>query len=100
MSEQINSTGSCFCGCGADTGYGRYFAQGHDKLAEAALVAVRYDGSVVNLLRAHGYGSGASVVRDAVDAGVWKTCPYAGCRYAGALPSVRRHLNRFHHKDS
>lgn len=99
MLEKTNSQEKCFCGCKADVGYGRHFAQGHDKLAEAALIAVRYGGSVVSLLRAHGYGPDAPVVRDAVSMGVWHSCPHEGCRYAGAPVSVRRHLSRFHPAD-
>ncbi|AUG80511.1 hypothetical protein CFP65_5829 [Kitasatospora sp. MMS16-BH015] len=32
-------TGACWCGCGAALGAGSFFAQGHDKVAEAALLA-------------------------------------------------------------
>ena len=31
-------TGKCWCGCGKDVGLGKFFAAGHDKIAEAALM--------------------------------------------------------------
>ncbi|MFD4866204.1 hypothetical protein [Streptomyces sp. NPDC058412] len=39
-------TGKCWCGCGKDVGLGKFFAVGHDKIAEAALMALNYDGPV------------------------------------------------------
>lgn len=60
-------TGTCWCGCGTETGIGAFFARGHDKVAEAALLAVDYGGSVAQLLHANGYGPGHSVTAKAVD---------------------------------
>jgi len=54
---RLMPTGECWCGCGEATSIGAYFAAGHDKRAEAAIVKVVY-GSVPELLIAHGYGPG------------------------------------------
>lgn len=48
-------TGECWCGCGHEAKRGAFFAPGHDKRAEAAVVKVVY-GSVPQLLLAHGFG--------------------------------------------
>jgi hypothetical protein len=87
-------TGNCWCGCGKDTAIGSFFSQGHDKVAEAALIALEYHGQVAQLLHAHGYGPGRPVVREATDQGVWRSCPY--CWYGGARTSVRSHLQKQH----
>lgn len=50
-------TGECWCGCDAEAKRGAFFAPGHDKRAEAAIVKVVY-GSVPQLLLAHGFGPG------------------------------------------
>ncbi len=90
-------TGKCWCGCEQDTGRGAFFVQGHDKRAEAALVAIDYHGSVAELLHRHGYGPGRPIIRDAVSQGVWSGCPY--CGYAGTAASVRSHLQQEHPVD-
>ena len=41
-------TGDCWCGCGAETTAGNFFAPGHDKFAEAAVINLRY-GSVAGV---------------------------------------------------
>src|SRR2546423_13126919 len=51
-------TGTCWCECGKQTGIGSFFARGHDKIAEAALTAAEFGGSVPQLLHRHGYGPG------------------------------------------
>lgn len=84
-------TGTCWCGCGTEVAIGSFFARGHDKVAEAALLAVEYGSSVPQLLHANGYGPGHSVTAAAVDAGAWEKCP-KGCGYVGAPASVRNHL--------
>ena len=90
-------TGSCWCGCGEEVALGAFFARGHDKVAEAALLAARYDGSVAQLLRGHGYDADHSVTADAVRSGIWERCPHAGCTYAGAPASVRNHRTKAAH---
>lgn len=76
---------------------GAFFARGHDKVAEAALLAARYDGSVAQLLRGHGYDADHSVTADAVRSGVWERCSHSGCNYAGAPASVRNHSAKAGH---
>ncbi|HEX5568573.1 MAG TPA: hypothetical protein VFY14_16890 [Streptomyces sp.] len=91
--------GFCWCGCGREVALGKFFAQGHDKTAEAALIAVRYDGSVPRILTEHGFGPDKSVTAAAVETGAWETCPH-GCGYVGAPASIRNHTNRHHRKEN
>jgi hypothetical protein len=81
-------TGNCWCGCGKEVGLGKFFAQGHDKTAESALIALKYEGSVPHFLHAHGYGPQHSVTGAAVEQAGWQECV---CGYRGAPLSVRRH---------
>ena len=90
-------TGKCFCGCGTDVAIGSFFARGHDKVAEAALMAVEYGGSVAQMLHAKGFGPSHSVTHKAVEEGLWQKCP-RGCDYVGAPASITNHVNR-HHKE-
>ncbi|WP_420032192.1 hypothetical protein ACN2WE_04860 [Streptomyces sp. cg28] len=92
--DRLLPTGSCWCGCGATTGIGSFFARGHDKTAEAALLAVRFDSSVARLLHHHGFGPKASVLAAAVREGGWEEC--RDCEYAGAPASVRNHARKYH----
>jgi hypothetical protein len=50
-------SGECWCGCGMDAKRGAFFASGHDKRGEAAIVKVIY-GSVPQFMLAHGFGPG------------------------------------------
>jgi hypothetical protein len=86
-------TGTCWCGCGTEVGIGSFFARGHDKVAEAALLAAEYGSSVPQLLHKHGYGPGHSVTHAAIDKSDWKTCP-RGCGFTGAPASIRNHLKK------
>lgn len=90
-------TGTCWCGCGIETGIGSFFAKGHDKVAEAALLAVQYGGAVAQLLHHHGYGPHKSVTDDAVRNGSWERCPEADCCYCGTSTSVRTHRRAAEH---
>jgi hypothetical protein len=92
--ERLIPTGKCFCGCGATVGLGSFFARGHDKTAEAALLAVRYESSVARLLEHHGFGPDNSVLDAAVEEGGWEVCET--CEYAGAPASVRNHVRKYH----
>ncbi|MFH9765224.1 hypothetical protein ACH4N4_30175 [Streptomyces microflavus] len=94
--QRLLPTGSCFCGCGNTTAIGSFFSRGHDKTAEAALLAVRYDSSVARLLDHHGFGPNESVLDAAVADGGWKICE--SCGYAGAPASVRNHTRKYHEK--
>lgn len=48
-------TGECWCGCGTETPVGSFFAAGHDKVAEAAVILLEY-GGVAEFLIHHGFG--------------------------------------------
>jgi hypothetical protein len=98
VSERLLPNGFCWCGCGREIGIGRFFAQGHDKVAEAALMAVRYEASVPRLLAEHGFGPGKSVTEAAVATGAWEECP-RGCGYTGAPASIRNHISKHHKED-
>ncbi|MER7914776.1 MULTISPECIES: hypothetical protein [unclassified Streptomyces] len=88
-------TGRCWCGCGLATGPGAYFRQGHDKIAEAAVLVTRYGNSVVRLLAHHGFNSDISVVDEAEAQGIWEVCP--DCEYRGAPKSVANHRKKAGH---
>jgi hypothetical protein len=94
--QRLLPTGTCWCGCGSTTSIGSFFARGHDKVAEAALLAVRFDSSVARLLHHHGFGPAKSVLEAAVEEGGWEECPY--CEYAGAPLSIRNHIRKTHEK--
>lgn len=97
--ERLLPNGFCWCGCGREVGLGRFFAAGHDKIAEAALMAVSYEASVPRLLAEHGYGPGNSVTEAAVTEGTWERCP-RGCGYTGAPASIRNHLAKHNAKEN
>lgn len=87
-------TGTCWCGCGKEVGLGKFFTQGHDKIAEAAYMAVHHEASVARLLAEHGYGPDHSVTQAAVDSGTWERCDT--CGYPGAPASVANHKRKYH----
>ncbi|MCZ1013920.1 hypothetical protein [Streptomyces noursei] len=86
-------TGTCWCGCGKEIGLGSFFSRGHDKVAEAALVAVKYGGSIPQMLHANGFGPSRSVTDEAVANTDWERCH---CGYVGASASVRNHTRKYH----
>lgn len=90
----LTATGTCWCGCSTRAGTGSFFAPGHDKVAEAALLAAEYGSSVAQLLHGHGYGPGHSVTTRAVTVGAWAECP--SCAYVGAPASIRNHGRKAH----
>lgn len=53
--KRLIPSGTCWCGCGEMTRVGAFFAPGHDKRAEAAVVKTVY-GSVPHFLIEHGFG--------------------------------------------
>ena len=55
MAKRLIPTGTCWCGCGEETSIGSFFLPGHDKVAESAVIAVRY-GGVAQFLEHHGFG--------------------------------------------
>ncbi|MFJ6784771.1 hypothetical protein [Streptomyces yangpuensis] len=98
--ERLIPTGTCWCGCGREIGLGKFFASGHDKTAEAAYMAVHYEGSVARLLADTGFGPGGreTIQEAALDRGGWDLCP-RGCGYAGAPNSVTSHVRKYHQKE-
>ncbi len=44
--DRLPMTDTCWCGCARDTRRGSFFVQGHDKIAEAALLALDHGDSV------------------------------------------------------
>jgi hypothetical protein len=90
---RLMPTGTCYCGCGGATTVGAFFLPGHDKRAEAAVLAARYGNQVVRLLAAHGFGPDRSVVDAAVADGGWTACPGCGT-YKGAPASIAAHQRR------
>ncbi|OUC98937.1 hypothetical protein CA984_05070 [Streptosporangium minutum] len=67
-------------------------------MAEAALLAAEYGGSVPQLLHKHGYGPGRPVTNEAVQSGAWSRCGYGGCNYAGTPESLRNHQGKTGHR--
>ena len=59
-------TGDCWCGCGIETPIGSFFASGHDKVAESAVILMEY-GSVPGFLVSHGFGANGRNARDELD---------------------------------
>lgn len=57
MTNRPQPTGTCWCGCGGETGPGSFVIPNHDRIAEAKVVRSEY-GSIAGLLAAHGYGPG------------------------------------------
>ncbi|GHA53250.1 hypothetical protein PV415_02735 [Streptomyces sp. ME03-5684b] len=90
----LTPTGTCWCGCAKKVGAGSFFAPGHNKVAEAALLAVEYGSSVAQLLHGHGYSPGHSVSARAVSEGVWAKCP--AYDYVGAPASINNHRKKIH----
>lgn len=95
-------TGNCWCGCRREVGLGKFFAQGHDKIAESALIALNYEGSVPHFLHAHGYGPQRSVTGHAVDTAGWEECGECDTEpgYRGAKASVAKHKRIYHPKET
>jgi hypothetical protein len=94
---RLMPTGTCWCGCGTQVGLGSFFSQGHDKIAEAALLAARYDNSVARLIAHHGFGPDNGVREAAVENGNWERCPGTECNYLGAPASIRVHRKKAQH---
>jgi hypothetical protein len=53
--QKLLPTGTCWCKCGTETKRGSFFAAGHDKRAESAVIVDEY-GDVAAFLVEHGYG--------------------------------------------
>jgi len=64
--ERLLPTGECWCGCGGTTSIGSFFLAGHDKVAESAVILLRY-GGVPEFLQHHGFGPGGRNAREDLD---------------------------------
>lgn len=89
-------TGNSWYGCREEVALDAFFARGHDKVAEAALLTDRYNSSVAERLCVHEYDADHSVNVDAVKSSVWGRCPNSGRNYSGAPTSVRNHCTAPH----
>jgi hypothetical protein len=63
--KRLIPTGKRWCGCGQEVSLGTFFAGGHDKVAESAVIMVEF-GGVANFLHAHEYRPGGKNPRDAL----------------------------------
>jgi hypothetical protein len=64
MAKRLLPTGTCWCGCGAQTDLGSFFAPGHDKRAEGRVIMEVF-GGVPQFLSAFGYGPNGSAASSA-----------------------------------
>lgn len=98
--DRLIPNGFCWCGCGKQVGLGKFFAQGHDKIAEAAYMAVHHEASVARLLADTGFAPGGkeTIRAAALKRGGWEECPR--CDYAGAPASMRNHEKKPHKERS
>lgn len=55
MPQRLIPTGECWCGCKQSTPIGSFFKAGHDKVAESAVILIKY-GGVPEFLVHHGFG--------------------------------------------
>ena len=63
---RLMPTGTCWCGCEQEASRGAFFRPGHDKVAESAVVIVKY-GSVPEFIQEHGFGPGGKNPRKALE---------------------------------
>ena len=71
MSTRLSPTGVCWCGCGRDSGSRSFFLPGHDRIAESAVVMVRY-GGVPEFLVQHGFGPGPDQINPRASLEEWR----------------------------
>jgi hypothetical protein len=55
--KRLLPTGVCWCGCGKETRVGSFFLAGHDKVAESAVILIKF-GGVPEFLDHFGYAPG------------------------------------------
>ena len=66
--DRLLPTGECWCGCGETTKEpANFFLPGHDKVAESAVINIKY-GGVAEFLVEHGFGPGGLNPRVELDA--------------------------------
>ena len=91
------ATGTCWCGCGTKVGDGSYFAPGHDKQAEALLLAVEFGGSVAQMLHRYGFGPQHSLQDYAVKTAKAVRCGAVSCDYVARPDAVAAHRKNHGH---
>jgi hypothetical protein len=64
--KRLIPTGTCWCGCGAETSRGSFFLPGHDKVAESAVILTHYHG-IPEFLDHYGFGPGGKNPRRALE---------------------------------
>lgn len=64
--SRLLPTGECWCGCGVEIPIGSFFAAGHDKVAESAVILLEY-GGVASFLIHHGFGPSGRNARQELD---------------------------------
>ncbi len=67
--RRLMPTGECWCGCEKEVPVGSFFAPGHDKVAESAVILTIW-GGVPEFLVAHGFGPDGKNARHALE--MWK----------------------------
>lgn len=92
MTNEVEPTGVCWCGCGEAIGAGSFFKAGHDKRVVSAIMALHYSDSVPRWMTTHGYSPDRSPVDAAVSAGLWQRCP--SCGFPGPERGVTEHRRR------
>lgn len=65
--NRLLPTGECWCGCARQVPVGSFFAQGHDKVAESAVILTTW-GGVPEFMVAHGFGPGGRNAKTTLDA--------------------------------
>jgi hypothetical protein len=66
MSNDPQPNGKCWCCCGEPAGRKSFFKQGHDRVAESAVIMLKY-GGVPEFMAAHGYGPGRINIREEIE---------------------------------
>jgi hypothetical protein len=92
--------GQCYCRCGLHAGPGRFFAQGHDRRAAAALESIGTNQTIIDRLVQAGYHfgpEGRNLRDDALNSGEgWEACPIQGCEVYGRGIGMRKHVAEAH----
>src|SRR4051812_25089869 len=91
MGKRLMPTGHCWCGCGAQTDIGSFFAPGHDKRAESRVIMEVF-GGVPQFLHALGYGPDQMADRAATSSSIELALRLARWGFmmtqAGPMPSA------------
>jgi len=66
VTTDISPTGTCWCGCGEATKPGSFFVVTHDRVAESAVIRMKY-GNIAKFLQHHGFGPDGENLRQSFD---------------------------------